>query len=109
MSSRSNGVMKVELILLYSSWVICVAVVLDLDQPLADRLHVGAGQGQLGEQLGAAHEVLRGAAEELVEGALGGAEGKLHGANLVTDRWAYAVEGLCSLNSEGMLGNAKVA
>ena len=35
-----------------------VAVVLDLDQPFTDRLHVGTGEGQLGQQAGAAAEGL---------------------------------------------------
>jgi hypothetical protein len=59
-----------------------VAVVLDVGQPIADRLHVHTGQRQLVEQLGAAHEVLGRSGEQLVERALGGTEGELHGGNL---------------------------
>jgi hypothetical protein len=57
-----------------------VAVVLHLDQALADRLHVGARHGDLGEQFRRGDVVLRGATEELEDGALGGAERKLHDA-----------------------------
>src|SRR6266545_1252310 len=60
-----------------------VAVVLDLDQPLADRLHVHPGHGELGEQLGALDQVRGGAGEEAVEGTVGGAELESHGVTLV--------------------------
>jgi len=59
-----------------------VAVVLDVGQPIADRLHVHTGQGQLVEQLGALDEVLRSPGEEVVESTLGGAERELHGGDL---------------------------
>ena len=55
---------------------------LDVGQPLTDRLHVHTGQGQLVQQLGTAHQVLGSPGEQLIERALGGAEGELHGGYL---------------------------
>ena len=62
MSSRSNGVMKVELIFLYSSWVIwSLSCSTSVSRSLTDCTST-PGQRQLGEQLGAPHQVLGGPA-----------------------------------------------
>src|SRR5262249_12869080 len=47
------------------------AVVFDLDELLAGRHHIRAGQGQFGEQSGAYDEVLRGADEVVIERVIG--------------------------------------
>jgi hypothetical protein len=57
-----------------------VAVVLDLDQPLADRLDVGVGQHELAEQGGPGDEVAGGPAEELEERVVSGTQSESHGS-----------------------------
>jgi hypothetical protein len=59
-----------------------IAVVLHVGQAIAHRLHVGALQRQLIEQLRARHKILGGPGEEIEESALGGAKGEPHGADL---------------------------
>ena len=79
MSSRSNGVTKVELTRLDQRVGGLVRVVLGLPHPTGDVGVVGAVGEHLGEQPGAGDEVLCGLGEEVVERGVDGAESESHG------------------------------
>ena len=91
MSSRSNGVMKVELIFLYSSWVIAsLSCSTSTSRSLIDCTSA-LGQRQLGQQLRAPDQVLRGPAEQLVEGVLRGTQLETHGLTSSRKRWRVSL------------------